>query len=770
MPAVFTRGFAILTIGAIGLLVGESLLVGLPTQNVAVAHTSGYDIVSEIVVEGTQRIDPATVRSNMSVRAGQSLTPEQLDQSLKALFATGLFADVTIRLQGDQLVVTVVENPVINRIAFEGNRRIEDTELTNEIELKPRRVFTRTRVQQDVQRIMDIYRRSGRYSVTVEPKIIQQPQNRVDLIFEIDEGALTPVQAINFIGNKRFSDSTLRGEVATKEYAFYRILSNDDTYDPDRLSFDRERLRQFYLENGYADFQVLSAVAELSPDRESFAVTFTVEEGPRYNFGVSTFDVALPRVTEEALAPLIAYEQGDIYNANEVDATVDAITDYLGTLGYAFVSVRPRPNRDRENNVIDIQFQIGEGARVFVERVDIIGNVRTLDRVIRREMSLVEGDAFNTTQLRRSERRIRNLGFFKSIDVRNTEGSAPDRTLVEVEVEEQPTGEISFGVGFSTVESVIGDVAIRERNLLGRGQDLRFGVSGSASSTQFDISFTEPYFLERDVAAGFDLFRVEREQDSSSFDELRIGGVLRAAYDLAPDLRQSVNYTLKQTEIKDVDEDASRFIKDQEGARLVSQVGQSLTYDKRDNRLDPRSGYYIQLSNDVAGAGGDERFLRTRLRGGYYYPITDEWNFAIFAQAGHIFGIGEEVNIAERFFVGGNNFRGFARDGVGPRDLATDDALGGNKYYVGTAEVTFPNGLPEDLGVRTFLFTDVGSLWDVEASGTDITDDNSIRASVGMGLSFTTAFGQMRVDAAQAVLKEDYDETELFRFSFGTRF
>lgn len=770
MPSVFTRGYAILTIGAIGLFVAGSLLGIWPSQTPAVAQTSGYDIVSEIVVEGTQRIDPATVRSNMSVRAGQSLTAEQLDQSLKALFATGLFADVTIRRQGDVLVVTVVENPVINRIAFEGNRRIEDTELTNEIDLKPRRVFTRTRVQQDVQRVMDIYRRSGRYSVTVEPKIIQQPQNRVDLVFEIDEGALTPVQVINFIGNKRFSDSTLRGEIATKEYAFYRILSSDDTYDPDRLSFDRERLRQFYLENGYADFQVLSAVAELSPDRQSFAVTFTVEEGQRYSFGASTFDVALPRVTEDALVPLIAYEQGDIYNANEVDATVDAITDYLGTLGYAFVSVRPRPNRDREANVIDLEFQIGEGARVFVERVDIIGNVRTLDRVIRREMSLVEGDAFNTTQLRRSERRIRNLGFFKSIDVRNTEGSTPDRTLVVVEVEEQPTGEISFGVGFSTVESVIGDVAIRERNLLGRGQDLRFGISGSASSTEFDISFTEPYFLERDVAAGFDLFRVEREQESSSFDELRVGGVLRAAYDLAPDLRQSVNYTLKQTEIKDVDEDASRFIKDQEGARLVSQVGQSLTYDKRDNRLDPRSGYYIQLSNDVAGLGGDERFLRTRLRGGYYYPITDEWNFAVFAQAGNIVGIGEDVNIAERFFVGGNNFRGFERDGVGPRDLTTDDALGGNKYYVGTAEVTFPNGLPDDLGVRTFLFTDVGSLWDVEASGTDIADDNAIRASVGLGLSFTTAFGQIRVDAAQAVLKEDYDETELFRFSFGTRF
>lgn len=765
MSSALKFGFAILTILG-GLALGfEPGVIGS-----AHAQTFGAGVVSEIQVDGTQRIDPATVRSNMAVQPGQVADGDALDRSLKALFATGLFADVTIRRQGSALVVTVVENPVINRIAFEGNRRIEDEELAREVELQPRRVFTRTRVQKDVQRIIDIYRRSGRYSVSVEPKVIQQPQNRVDLVFEIDEGTLTPVQAINFIGNKRFSDSTLHGQIATKEYAFYRILSSDDTYDPDRLSFDRERLRQYYLENGYADFQVLSAVAELTPDRNAFAVTFTIEEGPQYTFGSAAFDVALPRVDEAALLPLLQFEAGETYDANLVDSSVDAISDYLGTLGYAFVSVRPRADRNKQDLKIDLTFEIGEGARVFVERIDIVGNVRTLDRVIRREMKLLEGDAFNTTRLRRSERRIRNLGFFKSIDVRNREGSSPDRTLIEVEVEEQPTGEISFGVGFSTVEAVIGDVSIRERNLLGRGQDLRFSVSGSASSTQFDIAFTEPYFMERDVAAGFDLFRVEREQDESSFDELRVGGVLRAAYDLAPDLRQAVNYTLKQTEIKNIDDDASRFIKDQEGSRLVSQVGQTLTYDKRDNRQDPRDGYFVQLSNDVAGVGGDERFIRTRLRGGYYFPITDIWNFAVFAQAGHIIGLGEDVNIAERFFVGGNNFRGFGRDGVGPRDLTSNDSLGGNKYYVGTAEVTFPNGLPDDLGVRTFLFTDVGSLWDVDATGSDVADDNSVRASVGVGVSFVTAFGQIRVDTAQAVLKEDYDETELFRFSFGTRF
>lgn len=726
--------------------------------------------VTDIVVEGTERIDPATVRSYLLVQPGDTFDPDRLDRSLKALFATGLFADVTMRREGDALIVRVVENPIINRIAFEGNRRIEDEELDREIQLRPRLVYTRTRVQQDLQRIIEIYQRSGRYGVTVEPKVIRQDQNRVDLVFEIDEGSLTPVRTITFLGNRAFSDSTLRGVIGTKEYAFYRILSSDDTYDPDRLSFDRELLRRYYLENGYADFRVLSAVAELAPDRESFVVTFTVEEGPVYTFGENAFDVSLPRVDPDTLSQFVATEAGEEYDSTLVDETVDAITDHLGTLGYAFVDVRPRANRDPENRTVSITYEIGEASKVFVERININGNVRTLDRVIRREMSLVEGDAFNTAKLRRSERRIRNLGFFRTVEVQNAEGSAPDRTVVEVEVEEQSTGEISFGIGFSTAESIIGDIGIRERNLLGRGQDLRFGVTASGRSTEFDVAFTEPYFLDRDVAAGFDLFRVERSLDESSFDELRFGGVLRASYTLQPDLTQSINYRIEQTEIKDVDEDASRFIQDQEGTRVVSQVGQTLTYDKRDNRLDPREGYIAQLTTEVAGAGGDERFFRTRVRAGYYYPFDDVWGLAFLAQGGFIFGIGEDVSIAERFFIGASSFRGFERAGVGPRDTSTDDALGGNSYYVGSVELAFPSGLPDDLGVRTFLFTDFGSVWGVDESGPEVADENSIRASVGVGLSFSTAFGTIRVDAAEAVVKEDFDAPEIFRLSFGTRF
>lgn len=740
------------------------LVVGPAHAQIAGGH------VSDIQVQGTQRIDPGTVRSYMLIQPSDQFDADRLDRSLKALFATGLFADVTIRRQGDALLVNVVENPIINRIAFEGNKRIEDDELSREVELRPRVVFTRTRVQQDVQRIVEIYRRSGRYGVTVEPKVIQQPQNRVDLVFEINEGELTPVQTISFIGNKRFSDSTLRGVIQTKEYAFYRFLSNADTYDPDRLSFDRELLRRFYLESGYADFRVLSAVAELTPDRQSFVVTFTVEEGQPYDFGKIGFEIALPRVTEQDLAELAVTQPGERYNSTKVDESVDAITDKLGNLGYAFVDVRPRVDRHPDARTIDITYQIGEASKVFVERIDIVGNVRTLDQVIRREMNLVEGDAFNVSNMRRSERRIRNLGFFKSVKVTNAEGSAPDRTNIQVAVEEQPTGEISFGVGYSSVDAIIGDVGIRERNLLGRGQDLRFGVSGSASSTEYDISFTEPYFLGRDVAAGFDLFRVEREYDESSYDEARTGGTLRAGYDLAPDLRQTVNYTLKNTEIQNVEDDASRFIKDQEGTTVVSQFGQTLTYDKRDNRMDPRDGYIGQFTSEIAGAGGDEQFLRLKAKAAYYVPIDTVWGLAFLAQGGYIIGIDQDVSIAERFFVGGHTFRGFEKAGVGPRDIDTDDALGGNQYYVGSVELTFPTGLPEDLGMRAFVFTDFGSVWNLDDDGPEVRDINSVRASLGIGMEFVTAFGRIRVDAAEPVLKEDFDKSELIRFSFGTRF
>jgi outer membrane protein insertion porin family len=726
--------------------------------------------IEAIRIDGTQRIDPQTVRSYMTVDPGDRFDPLALDNSLKQIFATGLFADVTLRREGNTLVVDVVENPIINRIAFEGNDALDDEELESEIELRPRVVYTRTRVQNDVQRILDLYRRNGRFAARVEPKIIELPQNRVDLVFEINEGDVTGIKSVNFIGNREFSDGTLRGEISTSESAWYRFLSSSDTYDPDRLNFDRELLRRFYLSEGYADFRVVSVVAELDEDRSGFIVTFTVEEGPRYRFGTVDLTTTLRDLDVEALRGDLEAESGDWYDATAVEDDVDTLTDVVGNLGYAFVDVRPRTRRDRENLTIDITYDIQEGPKVFVERIDIQGNTRTLDEVIRREFRLVEGDAFNASKLRRSRQRIENLGFFRTVNVEQVPGSAPDRTVVNVEVEEQSTGEITIGAGLSTAVGPLGNIQLRERNLLGRGQDLRLAFTLSGASSELDLSFTEPYFLDRPIAAGFDLFRTTREFEESDFELKRIGFGLRAGYDLTEHTRHVVRYRLENQEITDVDDDASILIRSEEGETLRSIVGQDLTWDRRDNRFDPRDGFRVALSNEVAGVGGDVTYLRNTLEGTYYQPLFENFTLSLGGEVGYMFGIGEDTRIADRFFIGGESFRGFEPGGAGPRDVTTDDALGGNTYYKGTVELSFPLGLPEEFEIRGRIFTDVGAAFDADSDAAFVEDTASPRVSVGPGVSWRSPFGPLRLDFGFPVVKQDFDQEQLLSFSFGTQF
>ncbi|MEX0697658.1 MAG: outer membrane protein assembly factor BamA [Dongiaceae bacterium] len=726
--------------------------------------------IAAIRIEGSQRIEPETIRSYMQLVPGDPFESERIDRALKSLFATGLFADVTLRREGAALVVQVVENPIINQLAFEGNRRIDDETLEAEVQLRPRVVYTQTRVQSDTRRILEIYRRSGRFAATVEPKVISLEQNRVDLVFEINEGEVTEVRRIDFVGNTAFGDGTLRGEIITRESAWYRLFSTVDTYDPDRLTVDREALRNFYLKEGYADFRVVSAVAELSPDRDAFFITFTVEEGERYRFGQVDLQTALKDLDPERLRAEISTRDGDWYNAEEVEDSIARITDVVGELGYAFVDVRPRVERDRENKVINLTYDVQEGPRVFVERIDISGNVRTLDKVIRREFRLVEGDAFNTSKIRRTRQRIQNLGFFEAVDIRTVPSDSPDKTVLEVEVQEQSTGELSFGVGFSTAEGPLGDVSVRERNLLGRGQDLRLGFVISGRRSQIDLSFTEPYFLDRPLAAGFDVFRTDTNRRESSFDEKNLGGGLRFGYDITEFLRQTVRYTISRNEILDVDSDASVAIQQQRGTTISSVIGQDLTYDRRDNRLDPREGYFVRLRNDLAGLGGDVSYLRSRLGGGYYQPLGGDFVAALLGEIGYVFGIGEDVRITDNFFLGGNSFRGFQTAGIGPRDVVTEDALGGNKFFVGTTELSFPLGLPEEFQIRGRVFSDFGTLTDSDFKSASSVDEASLRISVGTGLSWKSPLGPIAVDFAVPVIKESFDQLELFRFSVGTRF
>ncbi|MEY4681088.1 MAG: outer membrane protein assembly factor BamA [Pseudomonadota bacterium] len=727
--------------------------------------------ITEVVVEGTQRIDPATVRSYLLLRPGDQVDADKLDRSMKALFATGLFSDVTIDRQGSRLVAKVVENPIVNRIQFEGNRKLTDEVLIQEIQLKPRQVYTRTKVQNDVKRLIDIYRRAGRFAATVEPKVIELPQNRVDIAFEVVEGDVTSVRKIAFVGNQHFSEARLRDVLNTKESRWYRFLSTADTYDPDRISFDRELLRKFYLAQGYADFRVVSAVAELTPDRESFFVTFTVDEGERYRFGKVDIQSTLRDLKPEQVRGSVLTEEGAWYDADQVDQSVQRMTDRIGALGFAFVDIRPRISRDRERKAIAVAYEVQEGPRVYVDRININGNTRTLDKVVRREMRLAEGDAFNSAKMRRSRQRLRYLGFFDKADVTNVPGESPDRTIVNVDVQERSTGEISFGFGFSSSDGPLADIRLRERNLLGRGQDLMIGGMVSGKRQEIDFSFEEPYLFDTNVAAGLDIFKVNRNfQREASYDVDSYGGTVRARYEMSENLRHTVRVFARSETIQNVSSNASRFIREQVGTYRTYGPGHDLLYDRRDDRFDPTDGYFIRLSQDLAGFGGDSNWLRNRLSAGAYYPFSEDFIGSLTSESGFIYDMGEAVRINQRFFVGGDNFRGFRSAGIGPRDTSTGDSLGGKRYVVGTASLSFPVGIPREVGMRTFAFSDFGSLWDTDANGPSVVDENSIRASVGLGLSWRSPLGPIRLSVATPVVKESYDRDEIFRFSFGSRF
>ncbi len=751
--------------------------LGLVLISVALALSGGPaaraqpEVIRDIQVEGNLRIEASTIESYLTLGRGDPFDPVELERSLKNLFATGFFDDVAIERRGDVLVVRVVENPIINRIAFEGNLRIEDEELEAEVGLRPRSVFSRARVQNAVERILEVYRRSGRYAAKVEPKVIELEQNRVDLVFEIDEGPLTRVCAIAFVGNASFPDRTLRGVIETKERAWFRFFTAADTYDPDRIELDKELLRRYYRARGFAEMRVLGVNVQLSPDGACFFLTFSIEEGPRYRFGTVELATTLAELPVEELEGLLLPREGRRYDGDAVEETVQRLTEELGRLGFAFAQVEPVEDLDREAGVVDLLFRIDEGPRVYVERIEIRGNLRTLDEVIRREFRLAEGDPFNAALLRRSIQRVRNLGYFERVDVETRPGSAPDRLIIAVEVSERSTGSLSFGAGYSTTDGPLFDVQLSERNLLGRGQSLRLQLTFAGERQEADFSFTEPYFMDRELSAGIDLFHRRLDfQAQGSYNEQRTGGRLRFGFALGEFLEQSVRYTLRRVEVRNIAATASPFILQEQGTRWISAIGHTLVYDRRDSRFLPNEGYFLQLSQDLAGLGGDTRYLRNELRGEYYFPLTSEVVLSLGLSAGYILGLGEDVPLSERFFLGGASLRGFQQAGVGPRDRNTGDALGGNLYYVGTAELRFPLGLPKELRMFGRAFAEGGSLTEVDLSGPALLDSGNPRLSVGVGVSWLSPLGPLSIDFARAIIKDDEDKTESFRLTFGARF
>ena len=729
--------------------------------------------ISFIRVEGTFRIEPETVRTYMVVRVGQNYDTAAVDRSVKTLFSSGFFSDVTIRREGDGLVVTVVENPIINRVAFEGNNQLRDDSLEEEVDLKPRHIYTRAKVRGDVARLIEIYRRSGRFAARIEPKLVQLDQNRVDLIFEIDEGPVTGIRAIDFIGNEAFDDGRLKSEIATSESRWWRFLSANDNYDPDRIAFDRELLRRFYLSKGYADFRVVDSTAELARDGSAFFITFRIEEGAPYTFAEARVANSVAGIEAAELETHIVHRAGETYDSRKLDATLDRLTEVVGEKGFAFADIRPRVRRDPEAREVHVAYEIEQGKRVYIERIDINGNNRTRDEVIRREMRLAEGDAFNRILLGRAERNIRALRYFEKVEVSESPGSTEDRTIIDVDVEEQSTGELSFGLGYSSADSLTAEISLSERNFLGRGQTLDFLVRNGTNLRRYLVGFTEPYFLDRNLSAGFNLFRIDREySETSTIQTIEAGVDFALNFPVSEHGRLGITIGFSNDEL--INESSNASI-NPSYELFKQEVGYFYAIDRRDDAVSPTDGWSFGFGQDLAGLVGDVSFLRTSARADFYEEIAEGWVFHLRGTLGLIHNYKRGgINYNDRFFRGGRSFRGFERSGVGPRQISTDYALGANRYFIGTAEVSLPLGIPRELGIRTDAFIDFGVMGDTDAvnpsNPSDIVDDMAFRATTGLSISWRSPFGPIRFDLAHPIVKEDYDRTRRFRFSVGTRF
>ena len=727
--------------------------------------------VRDIKVEGLERVEVETVLSYVDIKKNTIIDDAKLDASLKQLYATGLFNDVSLNMKNDGLlIIKVAENPIINKVLFDGNDKVDDEMLKGELQLAPRSTYSRAKVQEDVQRILEIYKRTGRYAVVVEPQIIERDQNRVDLIFKIDEGPLASINKVNFVGNKHYSDDDLQSEIMSKESRWYRIFSSAENYDSEKTNYDKELLRRFYFKRGYADFRVVSAVAELSPDKKSFVLTFVLDEGKRYKIRSLDITSDIADVDTAALKPAVQLETGDWYNADKVEKSVTALTDELGKKGFAFVDVEPEMTKDTAAGEIALTFHVKEGERIFVDRINITGNTRTYDKVIRREFRIDEGDAFNVSKIKDSRRNVENLDYFSKVNI-ETMPKDDNKADINVDVEEKSTGYFNVGVGYSTVNGALVRTGVTENNFRGLGQRLGLDIGVSQRSQEYDVSFTEPYFLNRRLRAGFDLFRTEQDyQDEGSYDSESTGGRLRLGWNYTDDLSQQFRYTLRQDKISNVDSEASYYIKEEAGKYNDSSVGQTIVYDKRDSAFNPKEGYFISFGNDVSGLGGDEKYLKFDAKLYQYYTLADYYTFKLFANAGYITGYGgKDVRLSNRYYLGGSTLRGFDVAGIGARDKYTDDALGGNWMLYTGGEVMFPIGLDE-LGIKGRTFVDMGMLGKPDNINTSVVEySSSPRVAAGFGFQWLSPMGQIDIDFAFPIVKEDYDETQVFRLNFGTR-
>jgi outer membrane protein insertion porin family len=832
-----------------GGLLAASILVAMPVAVTAtaalVSTTAVAQTAASIAVEGNRRVDVETVRSYFKPGPGGRLDQGSIDDGLKALIETGLFQDVKINQAGGRLVVSVIENPVIARIAFEGNKKVKDDQLTAEIQSKARGTLSRPMVQSDAQRISEIYRRSGRYDVSVVPEIIEQPNNRVDLIFTVTEGQKTGVKSIQFIGNNYYSSYRLKDVIKTRESNFLSFLASGDLYDPDRIEADRDLIRRYYLKNGFADVQVVAALTEYDPERKGFLVSFKIEEGQQYRVASVDFSSTIPNFDPNSLRGFSRVGVGSLYNAEALEKSVEEMQIEMSRRGYAFAVVRPRGDRNFEAHTVSIGFTVEEGPRVYIERINVRGNTRTRDYVIRREFDVSEGDAYNRALVDRAERRLKNLDFFKSVKVSTEPGSSSDRVVLVVDLEEKSTGDFSISGGYSTTDGALGEVSISERNFLGRGLFAKASVQYGQYARGYSLSFVEPYLLDYRVALGLDFFQREQLSNSYiSYNTKTLGFSPRLGFQLREDLSLQLRYSIYQQEISlpsaysncnnlsgnpatytpsqrnalglfnpgdastwgcYADGESSLPVRKElsEGKTITSMLGYTLNYNTLDNNKNPTDGLFLEFKQDYAGVGGDVSYLKSTFDAKYYTPLVADIVGLLRVQGGMLNKVGQDIRMLDQFQMGPNLVRGFAQNGIGPRDISYvalgsyGDALGGTKYWGASAELQMPFWfLPKEVGIKGAVYADAGGLWDYQGptswaqtgevnvagcaaaskttvgtcTGLQYDDGNVVRSSVGVGLIWQSPFGPLRFDYAVPITKGQYDRVQQFKFGGGTSF
>ncbi|MEM7302494.1 MAG: outer membrane protein assembly factor BamA [Pseudomonadota bacterium] len=773
--------FARTAIAALALYSASGLVAG---QNLpGLSSIAQAAVVRSITVQGNQRVDADTVRSYVTIVPGRSFSNFDIDESVKQLFATGLFGDVEIFQRRRILVVVVTENPTVNQVIFKGNKRLKDGKLKEAIQLDGRSILSEGALESDVNRIREAYRLTGRTNANVSGRTVELPNNRVNVVFDINEGGKTKIKKITFIGNSAYRDGRLKEVITIKQSNLLSWLKNDDIYDEDRLRADEERLRRFYFNHGYADFRVISSIAELDAENNHYIITITVDEGDLYRFGDVSVDNAIQEVDTDRLERLVKTRTGDKYSADKVEKTLVALTNEIAGSGYAFAQVTPRGSRDFDSQTISVIYLVDEGPRVYIERIDIRGNTRTRDHVIRREFDVSEGDAYNRVLVNRAKRRLDALGYFKTVSIGTEQGSSPDRVVLVVRVEDQPTGEFSIGGGYSTASGALAEISFSEKNFLGRGQHIRIAAGlGLDDDSKYEFSFTEPYFLGRRIAAGFDIVQsTTTADDSILYENVTTLGRLRAKFPLNDDLSVELNYTFKNEDISVSNPAAvSAATRQAIGTWVTSSVGYTVVYSTIDNFQVPREGIYVKFSQDFAGVGGDASYIKTTGRATAYHTVSEEFDLVVMGAvgAGHIVGLGQNLRIVDNFFQGGETIRGFARYGIGPRDIGTNEALGGTTYINATAELQFPlPAVPTSFGLRGAVFAEAGTLYGNEFSGAGLAastlstfNDDTIRASIGASIIWNSPFGPLRADFAHALNKAAFDRTELFRFGVSTKF